>query len=204
MEGFSESKYKLGKKRSSLDASLKQPERKSKASSKESKNIIGLKLDIHKETRGATLSLKPNMTHRVEPQAQVVQLREEVELLRVENEELRDRIRNFLSNENDLHVKINRLEKELYEKRKMELSYREQIQHQEDKISKYSDKIKELFESLIAEKKKNVGISTIKMALSPSNSINCSLNVRKFENEGEKDYHSVNIHTFEEENFKGS
>lgn len=68
----------------------------------------------------------------------------------------------------------------------------------EEKLKKYAEKIKELFENLIYEKRKNVGldpnISKLRMVFSPSNSsISNSLNFRKFERQGEDDYlNSVN------------
>lgn len=68
----------------------------------------------------------------------------------------------------------------------------------EEKLKKYAEKIKELFENLIYEKRKNVGldpnISKLRMVFSPSNSsISNSLNLRKFERQGEDDYlNSVN------------
>lgn len=114
MDVFSDSQYRLGKKRNSLDTSLKQPLRKSKANSRDNKNIVGLKLDINQHVKSTTLSLKPNMTHRVQQNYHLNDLREEVEQLRMENDELKDQIRNFCNVESDLQYNLNKLKSELY------------------------------------------------------------------------------------------
>jgi ribosomal protein L16 Arg81 hydroxylase len=57
----------------------------------------------------------------------------------------------------------------------------------EDKLQKYSEKIKELFQNLIHEKRRNAG-------LNPPPNISNSLNLRKLEQHGELDYLNSTTH----------
>lgn len=97
------------------------------------------------------------------------------------------------TNENNLNYQIQKLREEFSHEK---CAFKKQISSLEETAFKYSEKIKQLFESLITEKKKNVGIEdvNINIAVSPSaKSSNYSQGFgpfRKFEEQGEKDFYS--------------